>query len=238
MIQNFIDNPDAYLQGPFILAYLVVYLGGVLISFTPCVYPVAPITVAYIGAHGSGSKLRGFLLSIVYTLGMALTYTGLGGFAALSGRLFGQIQANPWTFFIIANICILMGLSMLEVFMIPLRMPGFLTKLQPGEKRKGIPGSFLVGVASGFIIGPCTAPVLAVLLGLVAAKQNIVFGMSLLFVFAFGMGTLLIILGTFAGLIANIPKSGMWMTRINKIFGWILLGMGEYFLIKAGILWI
>lgn len=237
MIQNFIDNPDAYLQGSFVLAYLVVYLGGVLISFTPCVYPVAPITVSYIGAHGSGSKLRGFVLSLIYTSGMALTYMCLGGFAALSGRLFGQIQTSPWTFFIIANICILMGLSMLGAFILPLRMPGFLTKLQPEKKREGILGSFLVGVVSGFIIGPCTAPVLAVLLSLVAAKQNIVFGMSLLFVFAFGMGTLLIILGTFAGLIANIPKSGMWMTRINKVFGWILLGMGEYFLIKAGMLW-
>ncbi|MBE9569033.1 MAG: sulfite exporter TauE/SafE family protein [Proteobacteria bacterium] len=238
MITNLLENPDIYLQGSFVLAYLAVYLGGVLISFTPCVYPVAPITVSYIGAHGSGSRLKGFVLSLIYASGMALTYTCLGGFAALSGRLFGQIQTNPWTFFIIANICILMGLSMLGVFTLSLRLPGFLTKLQPKEEKKGFLGSFFIGVVSGFIVGPCTAPVLAVLLSLVAAKQNIVFGMSLLFVFAFGMATLLIILGTFAGLIANIPKSGMWMTRINKVFGWILLGMGEYFLIKAGILWI
>lgn len=238
MIQNFLDNPDAYLQGSFVLAYLAVYLGGVLISFTPCVYPVAPITVSYIGAHGSGSRLKGFVLSLIYALGMALTYMCLGGFAALSGRLFGQIQTNPWTFFIIANICILMGLSMLGVFTLSLRLPGFLTKLQPKEEKKGFLGSFFIGVVSGFIVGPCTAPVLAVLLSLVAAKQNIVFGMSLLFVFAFGMATLLIILGTFAGLIANIPKSGMWMTRVNKVFGWILLGMGEYFLIMAGNLWV
>lgn len=95
MIQNFISNPDAYLQGPFILVYLIVYLSGVLISFTLCVCPVTPITVAYIGAHGSGSKLRGFLLPIVYILGMAITYKCLGGFAALSSRLFEQIQKNP-----------------------------------------------------------------------------------------------------------------------------------------------
>jgi len=238
MIENLLNNPDAYLHGSVILALLAAYLGGILTSFTPCIYPVVPITIAYIGARSSASRLKGFVLSIVYVAGMSLTYTALGGFAALSGKLFGQIQTNPWIYFAVANICILMGLSMLGVFMINVRIPGFLARFQPKEEKRGIPGSFVVGAVSGLIVGPCTTPVLAVLLSLVAAKQNIVFGMSLLFVFAFGMGTLLIILGTFAGLIANIPKSGMWMTRINKVFGWILLGMGEYFLIKAGILWI
>lgn len=238
MIENLLNNPDAYLHGSVILVLLAAYLGGVLTSFTPCIYPVVPITIAYIGARSSASRLKGFVLSIVYVSGMSLTYTALGGFAALSGKLFGQIQTNPWIYFAVANICILMGLSMLGVFMINIRIPGFLTRFQLKEEKKGILGSFIVGAVSGLIVGPCTTPVLAVLLSLVAAKQNIVFGMSLLFVFAFGMGTLLIILGTFAGLIANIPKSGMWMTRINKVFGWILLGMGEYFLIKAGILWI
>lgn len=232
MIQSFLDSLEVYIQGPFILAYLAVYLGGILVSFTPCVYPVIPMTVAYIGSQSSGSKSKGFVLSVFYVLGMASAYTFLGSFAALSGRLFGQIQTNPWTYFIIANICILLGLSMLGVFTLPL--PRFLTKFQPKEKKKGILGSFLVGIASGFVLGPCTAPVLAILLGFVAAKQNVIFGMSLLFIFAFGMGTLLIILGTFTGLLANIPKAGVWMARIEKAFGWILIVMGEYFLITAG----
>ncbi len=236
MIENFLNSLELYIQGSFVLAYLAVYLGGVLVSFTPCVYPVIPITVAYIGAQSSGSKLKGFVLSIFYVLGMALAYTFLGSFAALTGKLFGQIQTNPWTFFIIANLCILLGLSMLEVFTLPL--PSFLTRFQPGERKKGLLGSFLVGAAAGFVLGPCTAPVLAVLLSFVATRQNIIFGMGLLFVFAFGMGTLLIILGTFTGLLANVPKAGAWMVRIKKIFGWILVGMGEYFLITAGKLWV
>ena len=118
-------------------------------------------------------------------------------------------------------------------------MPLFLTGLRPGEKSGGFVGSFLVGAVSGIIIGPCTTPVLAVLLSLIAAKQSAVFGMSLMFVFAIGMGTLLVIVGTFSGLLSSVPKSGVWMTRINKIFGWILIGMGEYFLLKAGgMLWL
>lgn len=238
MIENLIEALPLYLQGSFPLAFLAVYLGGVLVSFTPCVYPVIPITVAYVGAHGSGSKLRGFVLSIAYVLGMALVYTALGGIAALSGRLFGHVQTNPWTYFFIANICILMGLSMLDVFVLPLRTPAFLNKVQPREKPKGIMGSFLVGAASGLVMSPCITPVLAVLLSYIATRQNVVLGMGFLFVFAFGMGTLLIVLGTFAALIAGIPKSGEWMIRISHISGWILIAMGEFFLIKAGTLWL
>ena len=235
-MENFTEGLSVYLHGSFILAYAAAYLGGVLTSFTPCVYPMVPITIAFIGAHSSGSKVKGLLLSIVYVLGMSVKYTVLAATAALTGKLFGQIQANPWTNFFVANICILMGLSMLDVFVLPIRVPGVLAKAQP--KKKGIAASFLVGAISGLVMGPCTTPVLAVLLSFVATSQNIVFGMSLFFIFAFGMGTLLIILGTFAGLMTSLPKSGMWMTKVSHICGWILLAVGEYFLIQAGMLWI
>lgn len=239
MIENLLGNPDVYIHGAFYMAILAAYLGGVLASFTPCVYPVIPITVAYIGARSSSSRTKGFLLSIVYVLGMAAVYTALGGFAALTGKLFGQIQTNPWVYLVIANICILMGLSMLGVFMFSIPIPQFLTRFRPEEKSGGFAGSFLVGAISGLIIGPCTTPVLAVLLSLIAARQSAIFGMSLMFVFAIGMGTLLVIVGTFSGLLSSVPRSGVWMTRINKIFGWIMIGVGEYFLLKAGgMLWL
>ncbi len=232
MIQNFINGLELYMEGSALLAYLAVYLGGVFVSFTPCIYPVVPITVAYIGGQSRGSRLKGFILSIFYVLGTALTYTILGSITALTGQLFGQIQTNPWTYFIVANICILLGLSMLEVFTLPL--PRFMNRVQPTERKKGLWGSFLLGTASGLVIGPCTVPVLGVLLSYVATQQNIIYGMSLLFVFAFGMGTLLILLGTFTGLITNMPKAGKWMLTIQKVFGWLLVAIGEYFLILAG----
>ena len=239
MIENLLRNPDTYLQGAFYMAVLAAYLGGVLASFTPCVYPVIPITVAYIGARSSASRTRGFLLSIIYVSGMAAVYTSLGVFAAMTGKLFGQIQTNLWVYLIVANICILMGLSMLGVFMISIPVPQFVAGFRPEGKGRGFLGSFLVGAVSGIIIGPCTTPVLAVLLSLIAARQSAIFGMTLMFVFAIGMGTLLVLVGTFSGLLASIPRSGIWMTRVNKIFGWILIGMGEYFLLKAGgMLWL
>jgi cytochrome c-type biogenesis protein len=237
MLEPFIENLSVYLQSSLLLSIIAAYLGGVLVSFTPCMYPVVPITVAFIGAHSSGSKIKSLFLSLVYVIGMALTYTALGVIAALTGMLFGQIQTNPWIHFVMANVFILMGLSMLEVFVIPWRVPAFIARLQPREKAKGLLGAFFIGAASGLVMGPCTAPALAVLLGYTATTQNIPLAAALLFVFALGMGTLLIILGVFAGLIANLPKSGLWMTRVSYLCGWIMLGIGEYFLIQAGMLW-
>ncbi|MCL2670215.1 MAG: sulfite exporter TauE/SafE family protein, partial [Syntrophaceae bacterium] len=233
-----IGGLSGYLQESFHLAYLAVYLAGAMVSFTPCVYPPIPITVAFIGAHGSVSRGRAFLLSLVYVLGLATTYTALGAAAALSGKLFGQIQSHPWTYFFIGNLCIIMGLSMLGVFAVAVRTPSFLTRIQRESPTKGISSSFLVGAISGFVMSPCTAPALAVVLGYAATRENLVFASSLMFVFALGMGTLLILLGTFAGMLTGLPRSGAWMTRISRLFGWLLIGTGEYFLIKAGMLWI
>ncbi len=236
MIENLLGNLQLYLQGSILLAFLAAYIGGVLVGFTPCTYPLIPITVGFIGAQGASTKLRGFLLSLFYVCGLAVTYSLMGALAALSGKIFGQMQTTPWTYFIMANLCIFMGLAMLGVFNISLPVPQKLVRLTDGKEKKGFLSSFLIGATSGIIIGPCTAPILGVLLGFVALRTNVILGMGLLFVFAFGMGTLLIIVGTFAGLIAALPRTGIWMTRITSVFGWILIGAGEYFLYVAGTL--
>jgi len=234
MIDSLLNNLSGYMADSSFAAYLAAYLGGLLVSFTPCVYPVMPLVIAYIGARGSQSRLYGFLLSLTYVLGLSLTYAVLGGISALTGRLFGTIQSSFWVAFLVANVCILMGLAMLDVFTIQIRIPGFATSPQTGDMHKSVIGSFLVGITSGLLIGPCSAPVFSVLLAYVATRQNLFFGMSLLFVFALGMGTLLVAIGSFAGLMASLPKSGMWMVRIKHGCGWILIATGEYFLIQAG----
>jgi cytochrome c-type biogenesis protein len=236
MIENLVGNLNLHIHGSILLAFLAAYIGGILSGFTPCMYPLIPITVGFIGARGSSSKLHGFLLSLFYVLGLAITYSILGAIAALSGKLFGQMQTTPWTYLIMANLCIFMGLAMFDVFNISIPVPQKLVQLVGGSKKKGYFASFLIGASSGLIMSPCTAPVLAVLLGFVALGTNLILGMSLLFVFAFGMGTLLIIVGTFAGMIAALPRTGIWMTKINFIFGLILIGAGEYFLYTAGTL--
>jgi thiol:disulfide interchange protein DsbD len=236
MIENLVNNLSLYIEGSILLAFMAAYLGGVIISFTPCTYPLIPVTVGIIGAQSSSSKLRGFSLSMFYVAGLAVSYSILGGVAALSGRIFGQLQTTPWTYFIMGNLCLIMGLAMLDVFSISLPVSQKLMKFTGGSGNKGFLKIFIIGAISGFVIGPCTAPALAVLLGYVALKTNVLLGMTLLFVFAFGMGTLLVIVGTFAGVIAALPKSGEWMTKIKFVFGLILIGAAEYFLYTAGVL--
>jgi thiol:disulfide interchange protein DsbD len=120
---------------------------------------------------------------------------------------------------------------MLDVFQIP----QFTLVKSPGSKaKKSWVDIFVVGVISGLIVGPCTAPVLAAILVYVGSKQNVLYGFSLLFTFGYGVGFLLIILGTFAGLLTSLPKSGTWLERIKKLFGWVLIFAAEFFLIKMG----
>ena len=230
-MEHFFNNIPQIIQSNPPLAFVAVFIAGVVVSFTPCVYPVIPLTLGFIGARSAGGKWKGFLLSLVYVLGMALTYAVLGAFASLSGKLFGQIGSHPLTYFFVANVCLLLGLSMLDVFQIPQISIG--NSLQ-AKKKGGFLGVFVVGLFSGLIVGPCTAPVLAAVLVYVASKHNLFYGFSLLFVFGYGVGFLMIILGTFTGLLASIPKSGKWLNRIKKIFGWVLILAAEYLLIKMG----
>jgi cytochrome c-type biogenesis protein len=218
----------------FLVPAAVSYAGGVLTSFTPCLYPIIPILLTQVGAQSFGSRINGFLHSITFVLGLAVTYSALGIFASLTGKMFGEIQSSPWAYFAIANIILLFALSMLGLYEI--RLPQF---LQPkGRKKKGFLGTLLLGLASGFIAAPCTTPVLGVLLIYVSSKQHIVFGFLLLFFFAIGMGTLPIMLGTSTGLLVSLPKSGKWMVYIKRAMGWAMLVLVEYFLIQAGKFWL
>ncbi len=212
------------------LAFAAAYAAGILVSFTPCVYPVIPITVAYIGGRSVGSRGRAFWLSLCYVLGMAAVYAGLGLFASLTGRLFGAISSHPFTLIIIANICILFGLSMFDVIRLPT------VGVQQGNSKKpaGFLGAFLIGMGSGLVVGPCTTPVLGAILVYVAKQGSALYGSALLFVFALGIGTLFLLIGTFAGIAANLPKSGAWLERVKQVFGGVLILAGEYFLIEAG----
>jgi thiol:disulfide interchange protein DsbD len=133
----------------------------------------------------------------------------------------------------VGNIFLLFGLSMLDVFSLEMT---FLQKLIPASKggKKDILSAFIFGGVSALIAGPCTTPVIGSLLTYVAKKQNIFLGFSMLFSFALGLGFLLLIVGTFTGVISSLPKSGGWMTTVKKGFGFFMIFIGEYFILKAG----
>lgn len=211
--------------------YFIVFWAGVLVSFTPCVYPVMPLTASFIaGMNVKGTKAMGFFLSLLYVLGLAITYSVLAVLAALTGKIFGQIQNSPIIFLVVANIFLFFSLVMFDIIPLPSVNP-----LAPNRmKSRNIGMVILVGMASGLVVGPCTAPILGALLVYVATKQNIFHGASLLFVFAYGVGVSLILVGTFTGLLSRLPKSGRWLVFIKKFCGLVLLIAAEYFLVKAG----
>ena len=231
-MSEFVANLNLYLHHSPFLAFAAVFLGGVLTSFEPCIYTMIPITVAFIASQSQGSKLKGFFLSVVYVLGIAATYSTLGAIAALTGSLFGQISVNPVVNLILGNICILLGLSMFDLFTI--KMPAFISNLSSKTIGKGFITIFFLGLFSGLVAGPCTAAVLGVVLAYVATKQSIIFGVSLLFTFSMGMGVLLILIGTFTGFLLNLPPAGPWMEKVRKALGVFLIALGEYFIYQAG----
>jgi len=224
---------DTYLQSSLLASLTIAFLGGILASLTPCVYPMIPITAGVIGhANVGGSKRRGFALSLTYVTGMALTYAALGIFAAATGRFFGSINSSPWTFLVVGNVLLLFGLGMLDV----MQLPTFAGKFT--NKRLGIAGIFLAGISSALVAGPCTTPVLGSLLAYTASSQSLIMGGLLLFVFSLGMGALLLGVGTFSSFLSSIPRSGAWMVKIKKTMGLLMLAMAQYFFIKAGSLFL
>ncbi|MDD4956399.1 MAG: cytochrome c biogenesis protein CcdA [Candidatus Omnitrophica bacterium] len=218
-----------------LLTYLVVYAGGVITSLTPCIYPLIPVTVSVIGINKERSKLANLALSCLYVLGMALTFSVLGMVAAYTGQLFGGVQSSPIAHLIVGNIMIFFALSFLGVVPIPAFL---LNKAGAGKVISGGSGLsvFFMGIVSGLIASPCSVSVLGAVLAFVATTRSIVAGFSLLFVYAIGLGTMLVVVGTFAGIVTGLPKSGKALEVLQKVFAFVMILLGEYFIFKAGML--
>ena len=210
------------------LAFLLVFAGGILTSLTPCVYPLIPITVSVFGANESAGFLKSFLLSIVYVLGIVVTYSILGVAVASTGAVFGQIMANPWVVGFISLILVSLGLSMFGVFEI--RLPYAVQNRLNTVGGTGFAGAFAMGTVAGVIAAPCTGPALAVVLTYIATTGSLFLGFWLMFTYALGMGLLFIGIGTFSGLLSALPRSGGWMYVLENIFGIAIITMALYFL--------
>ncbi len=213
-------------KGLFV-AFLFIFLGGLALNLTPCVYPLIPITVSYFGAQSSSSTGEAFLKSTVYVLGMAVMYSVLGVVAALTGSLFGASLQNPYVLIFVALVFVVLALSMFDVYEI--RLPGFLASAASATKG-GYFGAFFMGLTVGIVAAPCIGPFILALLAYVGATGNPFLGFWMFFVLALGLGLPYLILGTFSSAISRLPQSGAWMVWVKKIFGFILIGMAIYFL--------
>jgi cytochrome c-type biogenesis protein len=206
------------------ISLLSAFVGGMGLSFTPCAYPLIPIIAGYIGIRTGRSPWKTLALSFVYVTGIAVMYSLLGIAASLSGRLFGSIGANPAVHIFAGALLIIFGLSMFDFF--ALHVP--ILKNHRIQSDGGFISTFLFGVTSGLIISPCVTPVLGSILLYLSAKNNVVYGGLLLLVFAYGMGSILILAGACSSILVRLPKSGRWMGHIKKVYAFILVAAGAY----------
>lgn len=215
----------------------LLFLAGLATSVTPCVYPMIPITIGILGGAGaqSRSRRRTVAYTLLYALGLALVYASLGLLAGLSGTLFGSISANRWSFLVMATLLLLAALAMLEVF--PVSAPAGLVSWASRFGARS-PGSvFLMGATSGLVAAPCGAPAFAAVLTFVSHTRSAALGFLYLFVFSIGMTALLIAVGLSAGTLSGLPRAGKWLGWMKKAAGIVILGMAEYYFVKAGQVW-
>jgi len=221
------DVPDFIRGQHFFLAIATAFLMGLGLSLTPCIFPMIPITVAIVGASAKGKALRGFLLSLVYVFGIAMSYATLGILAASGGKVFGSALGSPWVIGFVCAVFIALALSLFGLYEI--QPPRFLAG-RAGKKTGGGPvGVFFMGIVAGIVASPCAAPVILGILTYVAKSGNRLMGFWLLFSLAWGMGVLFIIVGTFSGAAAALPRSGKWMVAVRDCFGILLIGAALYY---------
>jgi thiol:disulfide interchange protein DsbD len=215
-------------EGNLLLSFLLVFLGGLALNLTPCVYPLIPITLGYFGGQSESKTSRLFALALVYVTGMAITYSVIGVITALSGSLFGSLLQNPFVLIGIALVLIALSLSMFGLY--EFQLPAsWMAKF--GEARSGYFGALFMGLTMGIVAAPCIGPFVVGLLTFVGAKGDPVFGFLIFFVLALGLGFPYIFLAVFSGKIKSLPRSGEWMIAVKKIFGFVLIGMAIYFLL-------
>ena len=207
-------------------ALFAFFIAGILLAFTPCVFPMVPILSGIIAGHGDRmTTSKAFWLSLVYVLAMAVTYTVAGVLAGLFGQNLQAVFQNPWILAFFIAIFIALALSMFGFFelQLPARLQTRLAQASNQQQGGSLTGVAVMGFLSALIVGPCVAPPLAAALIVIGASGSAVLGGTALFALSMGMGVPLILFGVSAGKL--VPKAGPWMDSIKAVFGIALLAL-------------
>lgn len=236
-------------QDSLLLTLIAFFMGGLLLSFTPCVFPMYPILTGIIVGAGnqqanSLTTKKAFTLSFFYVQGMAVTYTLLGIVVALAGAQFQAIFQHPFVLIALSILFIFLALSMFGVFnlALPASWQNKLNNLSNKQKGGSITGVIMMGVISGLVASPCTTAPLTGALLYISQTGDVVLGASALYALSLGMGLPLLVLGSSGGKL--LPKAGAWMNIIKNIFGLLLLAVPIFLLerfipeLASKILWI
>ncbi|HXG25113.1 MAG TPA: protein-disulfide reductase DsbD domain-containing protein [Chthonomonadales bacterium] len=218
-------------SGRLLLALPLIFLLGLALNLTPCVYPIIPITISYFGSQNHKGR-KPVVLALFYVLGMAVMYSALGVAAGLTGGLFGSQLQNPWVLGVFALVMFALALSQFDrkdgrpiwEFQLPAALRN------KASSRSGIAGAMLMGLMVGVVAAPCIGPAVVALLQWVGTQKNAMLGFITFFTLALGLGLPYIFLATASGSVKRLPRSGEWMIGVKHIFGVIMIWMGFYYL--------
>jgi cytochrome c-type biogenesis protein len=223
-MEAFFRNIQHIIQNQHGLAFIAVFLGGLISAASPCVLAAIPLIIGYVGGYSEGSKRKAALFSLAFVLGLSITFTLLGAAASVMGQFFSFM--GRWLYVGLAVIAILMGLQLMGTVSIPLPFQKTRT-----VKTKGLLGAFLLGMLTGTVSSPCATPVLAVILAYVSTQGNMMYGGSLLFVYALGHCALIFLAGLSIGLtesIVNSKGAKNFSFYAKKLSGVLLIFAGIY----------
>lgn len=224
--------PEAYAPGPLsgwamVWTLLGIFIGGMALNLTPCVYPIIPITVSYFGGRRGQGQGRLAAHGFLYLGGLAVTNSTLGVIAAFTGGLMGALLQNPLVLVTVAAVLVLFAASLFGFW--ELRLPGSLTQAA-SKSYAGYGGSLFMGLTLGVVAAPCIGPFVLGLLTWVASMGSPWLGFLVFFTLSLGLGLPLFFLAIFSGSLEKLPRSGEWMLWVRKLMGWVLVGMAAYFL--------
>jgi len=207
-----------------VLAYGASYLGGVIATASPCILASIPLVIGFVGGYAGGNKKQAFFYSLTFVVGLALVMSALGAAAALMGTMFGDV--GTYWYFVVSVILIVMGLQLAGV--INLKLGGNAQRFLP--QKTGLIGALILGMLFGLVLSPCASPVLAVILTLAAVQGKVAYGSTLLFAYALGQGTLILLAGTFTGVIESYlqSKSAKVGTILQQVAGGLIFFAGCY----------
>ncbi len=211
-----------------ILAFLALFFIGLALNLTPCVYPMLSVTVSIFGGQNDPNMLRVFSKALVYVLGIATMYSVLGVLASFSGELFGSWLQHPWVLGGIGLLLFALALSMFGLYEI--QIPYWMASRLGTSSSTGYIGVYFSGLVVGIFAAPCIGPPIIALLAFIGAQGDPVFGFWSFFVLSMGLGLPYLILGTFSGLLPKLPRSGVWMVWVKKVFGVVLVALALFYL--------
>jgi|KBSSwiStaDraftv2_1062776.scaffolds.fasta_scaffold23012_2 thiol:disulfide interchange protein DsbD len=211
--------------------FLALFVGGLFLNLTPCVFPMLGVTVSIFGARRQEPLPKVMGAATLYVLGIVVMYSTLGVIAALTGGLFGAALQSAWVGIGLGALLIALSLSMFGLY--EMQPPAWLLARVGGADTTSVVGLFFSGLMVGIIAAPCVGPFVVAVLALIAQRGQAMFGFQTMFALALGLGFPYLFLASFSNLLQRLPRSGDWMVWVKKVFGVILASVGLFYMLVA-----